>query len=36
MTTKMISKVEGNVLVLERVFNAPKDVLFKAFSEARI
>ncbi|KPB05708.1 SRPBCC domain-containing protein [Bacillus sp. CHD6a] len=34
MTTKMISKVEGNVLVLERDFNAPKEVVFNAFSEA--
>ncbi|UAL47124.1 SRPBCC domain-containing protein [Sutcliffiella horikoshii] len=36
MTTKMISKVDGNVLVLEREFNATKDVLFKAFSEAEL
>lgn len=34
MTTKMISKVEGNVLVLEREFDAPKEMIFKAFSEA--
>ncbi|KMJ59093.1 ATPase [Bacillus sp. LL01] len=30
----MISRVEGNVLVLEREFNAPKKLVFKAFSEA--
>lgn len=35
MTTEMISKVEGNVLVLEREFHAPKEELFKAFSEAQ-
>ncbi|MGM0834809.1 MAG: SRPBCC domain-containing protein [Bacillota bacterium] len=34
MATKMISKVEGNVLVIEREFNAPKELVFKAFSEA--
>lgn len=33
MSTKMISKVEDNVLVLEREFDAPKELLFKAFSE---
>lgn len=33
MSTKMISKVEGNVLILEREFDAPKDLVFKAFSE---
>ncbi|WP_449621085.1 SRPBCC domain-containing protein [Robertmurraya sp. Marseille-Q9965] len=33
MSTKMISKVEGNVLVLEREFDAPKELVFKAFSE---
>jgi uncharacterized protein YndB with AHSA1/START domain len=33
MSTQMISKVEGNVLVLEREFDAPKALLFKAFSE---
>lgn len=33
MSTKMISKVEGNVLILEREFNAPKELVFKAFSE---
>jgi uncharacterized protein YndB with AHSA1/START domain len=33
MSTQMYSKVEGNVLVLEREFDAPKALLFKAFSE---
>lgn len=33
MSTKMISKVEGNVLILEREFDAPKELVFKAFSE---
>jgi uncharacterized protein YndB with AHSA1/START domain len=31
---KMISKVEDNVLVLERVFDAPRELVFKAYSEA--
>ncbi|WP_372814259.1 MULTISPECIES: SRPBCC domain-containing protein [Paenibacillus] len=30
----MISKVEDHVLVLERVFDAPRELVFKAFSEA--
>ncbi|RUT35664.1 SRPBCC domain-containing protein [Paenibacillus zeisoli] len=34
MSSPMISKVEGQELVLERVFNAPRDLVFKAFSEA--
>ncbi|WP_426446009.1 SRPBCC domain-containing protein [Paenibacillus sp. S-38] len=37
MTTKenaMVSRVEGTELVLERVFNAPRELVFKAFSEA--
>ncbi|GIO37781.1 MULTISPECIES: SRPBCC family protein [Paenibacillus] len=34
MTNKMLSKVEGNVLTLERVFNAPRELVFQAFSEA--
>lgn len=33
-TNKMISKVEDNVLVLERVFDAPRELVFKALSEA--
>ncbi|WP_044640025.1 SRPBCC domain-containing protein [Risungbinella massiliensis] len=34
MTNKMISKVEGKELILERVFDAPRELVFKAFSEA--
>ncbi|TDF99727.1 SRPBCC domain-containing protein [Paenibacillus piri] len=34
MSNEMITKVEGNVLILERVFNAPRELVFKAFSEA--
>ncbi|WP_028612470.1 SRPBCC domain-containing protein [Paenibacillus harenae] len=33
MTNKMISKVDGNVLTLERVFDAPKELVFKVFSD---
>ncbi|MFD2045440.1 SRPBCC domain-containing protein [Ornithinibacillus salinisoli] len=28
------SKVEGKVLILERIFNAPRELVFKTFSEA--
>lgn len=34
MSGKMISKVEGQELILERVFDAPRELVFKAFSEA--
>ncbi|KPC71079.1 ATPase [Thermoactinomyces vulgaris] len=34
MSNKMVSKVEGQVLTLERVFDAPRELVFKAFSEA--
>ncbi len=34
MSNKMITKVEGQELILERVFNAPRELVFKAFSEA--
>lgn len=34
MTNQMLSRVEGNVLILERVFNAPRELVFQAFSEA--
>jgi uncharacterized protein YndB with AHSA1/START domain len=34
MSNKMISKVEGHELILERVFDAPRELVFKAFSEA--
>jgi uncharacterized protein YndB with AHSA1/START domain len=30
----MNSKVEGKALILERIFNAPRELVFKAFSEA--
>lgn len=33
MSAQMNSRVEGNVLVLEREFNAPATLVFKAFSE---
>ncbi|RIW30404.1 SRPBCC domain-containing protein [Bacillus salacetis] len=31
--SKMISKTDGNILILEREFNAPKDLVFNAFSK---
>jgi uncharacterized protein YndB with AHSA1/START domain len=31
---KLISKVEGRELTLERIFNAPRELVFKAFTEA--
>lgn len=34
MTNKMVTKVDGNELVLERVFDAPRELVFQAFSEA--
>ncbi|SEN46123.1 SRPBCC domain-containing protein [Lihuaxuella thermophila] len=34
MSNKMISKVEGQELILERVFDAPRELVFRAFSEA--
>lgn len=34
MSNQMITKVEGQELILERVFNAPRELVFKAFSEA--
>ncbi len=34
MSNKMIMKVEGQELILERVFNAPRELVFKAFSDA--
>ncbi|CAH1190045.1 hypothetical protein PAECIP111893_00129 [Paenibacillus plantiphilus] len=34
MSNKMITKVEGQEITLERVFNAPRELVFKAFSEA--
>lgn len=34
LNNQMVSKVEGNTLVLERIFQAPRELVFKAFSEA--
>jgi len=34
MSNKMITKVNGQELILERVFDAPRELVFKAFSEA--
>lgn len=34
MSNKMMTKVEGQELILERVFDAPRELVFKAFSEA--
>jgi uncharacterized protein YndB with AHSA1/START domain len=34
MSNQMLSKVEGQELILERVFAAPRELVFKAFSEA--
>ncbi|MBD0381811.1 SRPBCC domain-containing protein [Paenibacillus sedimenti] len=34
MSNQMITKVEGQELILERVFDAPRELVFKAFSEA--
>ncbi|MEK4510775.1 SRPBCC domain-containing protein [Paenibacillus sp. FSL K6-2524] len=34
MTNQMISKIEGNVLILEREFNAPRELVFQAFTKA--
>jgi uncharacterized protein YndB with AHSA1/START domain len=34
MSNKMITKVEGRELTLERVFDAPRELVFQAFSEA--
>lgn len=34
MKNKMSSKIDGRELVLERVFDAPRELVFKAFSES--
>lgn len=34
MTEKMVSRIDENVLVLERVFDAPRELVFRTFSEA--
>lgn len=33
MTSKMITRVEGQVIVLERVFNAPRELVFKVLTD---
>ncbi|AIQ35503.1 ATPase [Paenibacillus sp. FSL R5-0345] len=33
-TNQLVSKVEGSTLILERIFKAPRELVFKAFSEA--
>jgi len=33
-TNQLVSKIEGNTLVLERTFNAPRELVFKAYTEA--
>jgi uncharacterized protein YndB with AHSA1/START domain len=33
-TNKLVSKVEGRELVLERVFDAPRDLVFEVFTKA--
>jgi len=34
MTSQMVSKVEDNVLILEREFKAPRELVFAAFTQA--
>ncbi|OAB40247.1 SRPBCC domain-containing protein [Paenibacillus antarcticus] len=34
LVNQMVSKVDGNTLILERVFQAPRELVFKAFSDA--
>jgi len=34
MSSKMIARIEGQELVLERIFDAPRELVFKAFTEA--
>lgn len=33
-TNKLVSKVEDNVLILERIFDAPRELVFKMFEES--
>lgn len=33
-TNQLVSKIEGRTLILERIFKAPRELVFKAFSEA--
>lgn len=35
MVKKMTTRIQGNEIVLEREFDAPKELVFKAFSEAQ-
>lgn len=34
MTNQMVSQVEGKILILEREFNAPRELVFQAFTQA--
>ncbi|RIX50061.1 SRPBCC domain-containing protein [Paenibacillus nanensis] len=34
MSNQTLTKVEGNVFILERVFSAPRELVFQAFSDA--
>ncbi|MXQ55141.1 SRPBCC domain-containing protein, partial [Shimazuella sp. KC615] len=34
MSNKTITKVEGSEFILERVFDAPRSLVFQAYSEA--
>lgn len=34
MTNQMVSRVEDKVLILEREFNAPRELVFQAFTQA--
>ncbi|MBD2846295.1 SRPBCC domain-containing protein [Paenibacillus sp. IB182496] len=34
MANEMMTKVEGNEIILERVFDAPQELVFQAFTEA--
>ena len=33
-TNQLVSKVEGRELILERIFDAPRPLVFEAFTEA--
>jgi uncharacterized protein YndB with AHSA1/START domain len=35
-TNSLNTSVEGDVLVIERIFNAPRDLVFKAFSDSEL
>lgn len=34
MSKKMVTRIEGQELILERVFDVPRELVFKAFSDA--